>query len=331
MLAGKGDEQMTEKILIPLDGTAEAEQTVPFVAEVTKAGGFAVSLLSIIDPGELDVTETAGEGVLTAHDTGTGGGGGMDLAHEGAGGTTGMVWMAEIGSPSELSADEAKALDEARQSARDYLSGVEKKLADINVEAEVLIGFGNPDREITEEAIKAGATMIAMSSRSGMFWEQGVLGTTTDRTIHASPMPVLVFKPMEGLAHSVTVNPGTVVIAVDGSDQSERSIAPAVKLAGEIGARVTLVHAVKRERGKQREQAEAYLASLADKIGGEVETGVVSGDAAEEVILFADRFDHPMIVVAEHGGISLGRWLRGSTTDKIIRNAGYPVLVIPAE
>jgi len=304
---------------------------VPFVAEVAKTGGFTVSLLTVINPEELDVTQTAGEGVLSAHDTGTADGAGMDLAHEGAGGTTGMVWMSEVGSPNELSQEEAEALDEANRLARAYLNGVEQKLADNNVETEVLLGFGNADKEIAEEAMRNGATMIAMAARSGMFWERGFLGTTTDRTIHASPMPVLVFKPLEGLAQAVSVTPETIVVAVDGSEQSERSVDPAVKLAGEIGAKIALVHVLKRDRGRRREHAETYLKQLAEKIGSGVEISVASGDADEEVILFADKFEHPMIAVAEHGGISIGRWLRGSTTDKIIRTSGYPVLVIPAE
>jgi len=195
----------------------------------------------------------------------------------------------------------------------------------------VLLGFGNADKEIAEEAMRNGATMIAMAARSGMFWERGFLGTTTDRTIHASPMPVLVFKPLEGLAQAVSVTPETIVVAVDGSEQSERSVDPAVKLAGEIGAKIALVHVLKRDRGRRREHAETYLKQLAEKIGSGVEISVASGDADEEVILFADKFEHPMIAVAEHGGISIGRWLRGSTTDKIIRTSGYPVLVIPAE
>lgn len=321
---------MAEKILIPLDGTAEAEQVVPFVGEIAKSGGFDVTLLTIIDPEGLDVTQTAGEGVLSARDTGTGGtGAGMDVSGQGTGGTTGMVWMAEIGSPADLSKEEAEALDEANAASRQYLSNVEKTLEGMGVNTDTLLGFGDPDREIAEEAIRSGATMIAMSARSGSFWERGALGTTTDHVISESPMPVLVFKPLEGLAHAVTVNPDTVVIALDGSESGERSIKPAVDLAGKIGAKIALVHVLRRDRGRRREQAEAYLKQTSAKIGGDVVTRVASGKIDDEVILFADEFEHPMIVVAEHDGISIGRWLRGSNTDKVIRSAGYPVLVIP--
>lgn len=320
---------MAEKILVPLDGTDLAEQVVPFVGEVAKAGGFDVTLITIIDPTDLEVTETAGEGTLDPQDVGTGRSGGMDLTDRGAGGLTGMVWTAPIGSAKDLSPDEAKALDEANQAARLYLAGVEKKLEDMGVNTDTTLGFGNPDNEIAEEAARNGATMIAMAARSTQFWERGILGSTTDRVVNASPMPVIVFKPMEGLEDAVTVNPEHIVIAVDGSDESERAVEPSVKLAKQIGAKVALVHVLKRDNERKRQHAEDYLKQLATKIGGEAETGVVSGDTDEEIVLFADRFDRPMIAMAEHGGFSIGRWLRGSTTDKVIRNAGYPVLVIP--
>ncbi len=319
---------MAEKILIPLDGTETAELVVPFVGEIAKSANFKVTLLTVIDPGDLEVTETAGEGTLEAQDVGTGSSGGMDLAGQGTGGSTGMVWMAPIGSPNELSAAEAEILDEANQNARQYLSSVEQKLEQMGIETESTLGFGNPDSEIAEEAARLGATMIAMSARSTEFWERGVLGSTTDRVVNSSQMPVIVFKPMEGLADAVTVKPETMVVALDGSGQAENVLGPATELARQLGAQISLVHVLKRDNQQRREQAESYLQRTAQKIGG-AETAVVSGDFDEEIILYADKFEKPMIAMTEHGGFSIGKWLRGSTTDKVIRNAGYPVLVIP--
>lgn len=319
---------MTEKILVPLDGTDTAEQVVPFVGELAKAGGYEVTLLTIINPGDLDVTETAGEGILSAQDIGTGASGGTDLAHSGTGGTTGMVWMAPVGSPAELSKEEAEELDKANQAARTYLSNVEQKLESLGVTTDTALGFGNPDNEIAEEAAKVGASMIAMAARSAAIWERGVLGSTTDRVVNSSPMPVIVFKPMEGLAHAITVKPETIVVALDGSGQGEIALTPARDLAKRLDAQISLVHVLKRDTPRRREQAESYLSRTAQKIGG-AETAVVSGDFDEEIILYADQFEKPMIAMTEHGGFSIGRWLRGSTTDKVIRNAGYPVLVVP--
>lgn len=332
---------MAEKILVPLDGTEYAEQVVPFIGEVAKAGGFELVLLSVVDPGDLAVTEPPGEDVSAAHDVRTGSDTGMNMSaygtskgmnmtSHGTATASGMVWAPPVASAADLSPGDAEVLDAARRMEIKYLSGVEQKLEKMGVRSDTRLGFGNADHQVVEEAIMSGATMIAMSGRSERFWERGVLGSTTDRVLHASPMPVIVFKPMEGLAEAVSAKPETVVIAVDGSTESEDGVEPAVKLARELGAQVALIHVLRRDGGRRREHAENYLKELKSRIGGEVVTGVASGKSDDEVILFADQFDHPMIAVTEHGGISIGRWLRGSTTDKIIRNAGYPVLVIPS-
>jgi nucleotide-binding universal stress UspA family protein len=320
---------MTEKILVPLDGSSYAEQVVPFVAEVAKAGKMEVVLLTVVDPANLDVTETAGEGELSPSDIGTGDGTGMNLRGEGSGGLTGMVWVAPIGSPKELSPSEGRALEDANHKSKQYLARVEPKLESAGVRTETLIGFGNPDVQIAEEAMKSGATMIAMSARSRHFWQQGALGTTTDRVVAASPMPVIVFKPMEGLSKAISVKPDTVVIPLDGAEESEAVIKPGVAFAKAMGAKVALIHVLRSDNARKRQHAERYLDKLKAKLGTMVATRVTVGDVDEEVILYADEFSHPVIAVTEHGGISIGRWIRGSTADKIIRNGGYPVMVVP--
>lgn len=321
---------MPEKIVVPLDGTEYAEQVVPFVQEMAKAGQLDVTLLTIIDPAELDVTETAGEGIPDSRDRGGINRSGMDLEGEGSGGLTGMVWMAPIGSPQDLSEEEAQALDEATQRANRYLSSLEQQLEDAGVNTDTRLGFGNPDTEIVEEAIRTGATMIAMSARSTTFWERGVLGSTTDRVVSGSPMPVIVFKPMEGLADAISVKPETVLIALDGSEASESSLKPAADLARAVGAKMALIHVLKRDRGRRRERAQSYLDGLKARLGGDVAVRVVEGDVDEEIIAYADELGKPVIVMTEHGGISIGRWLRGSSADKVVRNAGYPVMVVAA-
>jgi nucleotide-binding universal stress UspA family protein len=321
---------MAGKIFVPLDGTAYAEQIVPLVAELAKKSAASVALVSIIDPEDLDVTETAGEGDLPPRGVSTAGSGaGMNMRGEGAGGVTGMVWMAPIGSPSQLSKEEAAALDSANRETRAYLGRIEKKLGDRGISASADLGFGNPDHEIVEEAAKAGATMIAMTARSKSFWERGALGSTADRVIHASPMPVLVLKPMEGTLEHVSVVPDTVVVGLDGSKQAEGALGPAAEFAAAMGAKLALAHVLKRDNGMRREAATNYLASVAGTLKGEVVSDVVNGSADEEIILYADRFKRPLIALTKHGGGGIGKWLRGSTTDKVIRNAGYPVLVVP--
>jgi nucleotide-binding universal stress UspA family protein len=321
---------MAGKILIPLDGSDYAFQVVPLAAAIAKKANMSVRLLTVVDPDDLEVTETAGEGELGPQDVTTTGRAGMDM-RIGAGGTTGMVWMAPIGSPKELSKDEAAALEGAKLRARNYLFAVEKNLAHERVEADSEVGFGNAHDVIVAEAEMSGATMIAMTGRSKSFWERGVLGSTADRVISSSPMPVLVFKPMPGLAEAMTTLPDTVVVGLDGSKEAETGLKPAAEYAKGVGADLALVHILKRDSEERRKAAAAYLETMATPYGPDVVTHVGHGEPDVEIMLYAEWFPQPVIAVTSHGGRSIRRWLRGSTADKLIRFSGYPVLVVPVK
>jgi nucleotide-binding universal stress UspA family protein len=319
---------MAEKVLIPLDGTEYAEQVIPLIEEIAAKAGMSIELVSIVNPADLDVIETAGEGELTSHDISSTGLSGMHVSRA-SGGSTGMVWVTPAGSPEELTEEESKALDEANRLARDYLYRIQGRLASRRIEVNSNVEFGDPDTQIVETAIKRGATMIAMTARSKHFWERGMLGSTADRVIHGSPMPVLLFKPMEGLAEAVSVAPDTIVIGVDGSPQAEQGIAPAAQFAQSVQAGLALVHVLKRDEGSRREAALKYIEALAQTRAPGAQTHISAGAADDEIILYADEFEHPVIALTNHGGFSVGRWFRGSTTDKVVRNAGYPVIIIP--
>jgi nucleotide-binding universal stress UspA family protein len=320
---------MAGKICVPLDGTKYAEQVVPLVAEIAAKSNMSVALVSVIDPDELDVILTAGEGVPRSSDYATRGRQGMNVAQERGSSATGAMWNPAVGSPQNLSPDEAKALDQANTQARSYLFSIERWLADRGVEASSSLGFGDAEEGIVDEAARTGSTMIAMTGRSKSFWERGALGSTADHVVNAAPMPVLVFKPMDGLAEAVSVVPKTVVVALDGSKQAEQGLKPAADLARAVGAQMALVQVVKGNSEAKRGEAEQYLASVASRAGVQATTRVRSGSADEQIILCADEFDSPLIALTEHGAKSFGKWFRGSTTDKVVRNSGYPVLVSP--
>jgi nucleotide-binding universal stress UspA family protein len=241
---------MTGKICVPLDGTKYAEQVVPLVAEIASKSNMSVALVSVIDPDELDVTLTAGEGVPQPGDYSTRGKQGMNVAQERGATATSAMWNPAAGSPQDLSPDEAEALDRASAQARGYLSSIQQWLADKGIEASSSLGFGDADDKIVDEAARTGSTMIAMTGRSKSFWERGALGSTADRVVNAAPMPVLVFKPMKGLDEAISALPKTVVVALDGSKQAEQGLKPAAELAKAVGAHMALEWVEARRGGE---------------------------------------------------------------------------------
>lgn len=79
------------------------------------------------------------------------------------------------------------------------------------------------------------------------------------------------------------------------------------------------------------EQAKKSLESLSEKnvVGGEtVVTDVLIGNAAGEVMRYAREKSMDIIVIATHGLSGWRRFISGSTTEKIVRQASCPVLTI---
>ena len=55
---------------------------------------------------------------------------------------------------------------------------------------------------------------------------------------------------------------------------------------------------------------------------------VNTGDAAEEILKTANEIGADMIAMSTHGRSGLSRFAHGSVTDKVLRRAVIPVLVV---
>lgn len=76
-----------------------------------------------------------------------------------------------------------------------------------------------------------------------------------------------------------------------------------------------------------------YLESTAEPLrskGVTVRTIVTSGNAAEEILKTADELNADLIAMSTHGRSGLRRMAFGSITDKVLRGAGRPVLMVRA-
>jgi nucleotide-binding universal stress UspA family protein len=135
----------------------------------------------------------------------------------------------------------------------------------------------------------------------------------------------------------------TVVLATDLSPTSEAATTAALDLASSIGARLLAVSVV--DPGSLRVPGGRYLARV-DQVRAERERfaqelvtrgrtmGVVvdflvwEGDPGEAIIDAAQAEGADMIVVGSHGRGAVGRFLIGSVSDHVVRNASCPVLVV---
>ncbi|MEA1984084.1 MAG: universal stress protein [Euryarchaeota archaeon] len=90
--------------------------------------------------------------------------------------------------------------------------------------------------------------------------------------------------------------------------------------------------ACKNERRKHLTQAAiqatSYVENMGKEMGVEVETVIVEGDAANEILDHAEKNRVDLVVIGALGMSADGRYLLGSVAEKVIRNSPVEVLSV---
>ncbi|MFC1846114.1 universal stress protein [Chloroflexota bacterium] len=76
--------------------------------------------------------------------------------------------------------------------------------------------------------------------------------------------------------------------------------------------------------------SEGYLDKVKARLTSEginVQTVVIKGNAADEIVDYAKKNNVDLIVMGSHGSSGIVRWALGSVTDKVVRHSTAPVLV----
>jgi len=85
--------------------------------------------------------------------------------------------------------------------------------------------------------------------------------------------------------------------------------------------------------GKKEKPAQRYLGRIAKAMkaqGIKVDTEVLLGDPAEEIVSYAKHPGCDIIVMSSHGRSGPSRWAYGSVADKVFRASCVPVLMVRA-
>jgi len=136
-----------------------------------------------------------------------------------------------------------------------------------------------------------------------------------------------------------------ILVPTDGSAEGERAVAHAVDLAAVHGAGVHAVHVVDSARyaGMPMEaswegvgellrgdadEAVGAVEELAAGTDVDVETAVVEGSPAGEIVRYAEGNDCDLVVMGTHGRGGIDRLLLGSVAEKVVRRSAVPVLTV---
>ena len=210
---------------------------------------------------------------------------------------------------------------------------------DIVVDADgpVVLTPGSVASSIVEEAQRDGALVcMASHGRSGV--GASVLGSTTEQVLRDSTQPVLVVGPHHQRPGTHAPNDGRVVVCLDGSELSERSLVPASQWAQRFGLTPWLVQ-VSEPIGTFAPDAVRsgdawetnYVRRLAHRVPSAEYDVLHSYDAARELAELPGRWPVEILVVASHGRSGLSRLALGSVAMRIVHRATCPVLVVPPD
>jgi len=208
------------------------------------------------------------------------------------------------------------------------------------------IATGKPPHEILRVARERHCDLIVMSSQGRTGIRKLFFGTTTERVLRETSVPVLITPPgSRGPADPIELAQAVrrVLVPVDLTGSSARQIAVAGAVAGALDVPALLTHVVEPLRypaaleptipsinAELRDEADKALAKMASSLPANVKREALSlfGDPAEEIAKIARDRDAGLIVVGLHGSPFLGPRM-GSVTYRVLCLVQSLILAVP--
>jgi len=215
--------------------------------------------------------------------------------------------------------------------AAPYLNGVS---------VDYQIREGTPFVDLIDAARIAHSDAILLGHRKRSGAERMFLGSTAERVLRKSEIPVLITK------RALTQPPTSILVPTDLSEGSEPALEVGAELAKRWGARLTALHVIEPVAQADvwpldASKVELFLAepdelepewqSVLERIGLQevsFERRTVKGSAAVEITRIGNELGADLIVMGTHGRSGLVHALLGSVAEEVTRQADCSVLTI---
>lgn len=292
-------------ILVPLDGSHLAERVLPYADAVARATGATLTLMTAVENNQEGVSARLPE----------------------------LRERLEHG---------------ARDQATQYLERSAALLRAWGRTVSTLITSGRPAEEILDAAERLDAALIAMATHGRGGLQRWLVGSVADKVMRLSRRPTLLVRPTTDQGPLQPLSLSRLMVPLDGSPLAEQALPPAVEVARGAGGRLLLVRVepwvattlaatgeaaalvnVAELEAVVAREAEQYLTDVRSRLPSEltVETVVLRGSPAQELITYAEREQVDLTVMSTHGRGGLQRLVLGSTADRLVR-AGLPCLLV---
>jgi len=317
---------MLKRVLVPLDGSARAEQALPVAARLAQAGGGTVVLLRVVSiPNE-----------FVAYFT-----------------------LEPIATQSVINA----TLEEARAYLKNLTSS--GSLQSVHTETEVLLGDAAATILSVADSHHIDLIVLCSHGYTGMMrWTMGSVAEKVSQLAPVPVLVLREDGPVPVPSLSQEGSPLRVLIPLDGSVRAQAAIIPAAQLIAALAApaqgalhltRAVVLpdetHPGQRERETIMQQTEQYLNALAEQLReGLLDSPIadlklsitwsvtVDTDIAAGIIRVAEQGEDTertgasgssqVIAMATHGYSGLQRWLMGSITLRVLHATRLPLLIV---
>jgi nucleotide-binding universal stress UspA family protein len=309
-------------ILVPLDGSALAEQALGYARMLAPLVSARVRLLHVVT--DVDTANPLAYDISTLYSLGEVVAAQRERYHQ--------SWQT------------------MREHAEGYLASQAIQFKDEGIDVDIDVHFGSPPEVIGEVARSREVTLIVMATHGYSGLRRWALGSVTDRVVQASEIPVLVVRGAESAKAAPSLR--HIMVPLDGSEFARQALPLAIELATCARAELSLFEAVvplaesnstrpidrylaqgEELLSTRRMVAESAMAAEARNIAGPdlaARAIVVDGYAAEAIVDEAAREHADLIVMATHGRGGLSRWALGSVADKVLHATTTPLLLVRA-
>jgi nucleotide-binding universal stress UspA family protein len=310
---------MFKKILVPLDGSVEAETVLPYVRDLASRFNSEVDVLSVgvgskrrrvnqlLDTYIHHAVEHLEEDSITCRSV--------------------FIYGESTG---EIVNYTGVTLDEG------------------GLKAKGAIVYGGPADQILAYTGSRHVDLIIMATHGVGGLRRWWLGSVSEKIVTHSATPILLIhsKHVRQLDQERKTSFKHILAPLDGSDTGEAALHHAAEIALKAGASITLLHVIpevhaieSRILGKEfngivkamHNAGKKYLEKVASRLQARGITSVIriaNGDPAETIVDTAVHEKVDLIAMSTHGRSGIARWVLGSVADKLIHESKLPMWLV---
>jgi nucleotide-binding universal stress UspA family protein len=307
---------MFKKILVPLDGSAEAETVLPYVRDIACRFGSEVDVLSVgLGSKRRRVNQLLDDYVHHA----------VEHLQESS------ITCRAVLLYGDSSENGVEAIDQAH-----------------NLKAKGQVVYGGPADTILEYSRKHHASLVVMATHGISGLRRWWLGSTFEKVFSGSTVSVLGIhsKRVKEIDRDKVVAFNRIIAPLDGSDTGEAALHDAEAIAIKTGASMVLLHVIPEPHAIEarilgpefvdfvkamHDSGEKYLQKIENRLTAkniDVTVKIVAGDPAANIVDYAKREKADLIAMSTHGRSGIARWVLGSVADKILHESRTPLWLV---